>query len=106
MRAARERRLTEHESQHRIDEIRQARGEENRADASGAPVRRAGRSPQMLHRCCMHEMELISVRWNYPRLGPVVVRLTDTDRVVGVSALLSAALTPTLALCVNFGRQL
>ena len=55
VRAARERRLTEHESQHRIDEIRQARGEENRADASGAPVRRAGRSPQML--CCMHEME-------------------------------------------------
>ena len=41
VRAARERRLTEHESQHRIDEIRQARGEENRADASGAPVRRA-----------------------------------------------------------------
>ena len=44
VRAARERRLTEHESQHRIDEIRQARGEENRADASGAPVRRAGSS--------------------------------------------------------------
>ena len=31
----------------------------------------------------MHEMEFISVRWNYPRLGPVVVRLTDTDRVRG-----------------------
>ena len=67
VRAARERRLTEHESQHRIDEIRQARGEENRADASGAPVRR-GREISTDAAC---------MRWNYPRLGPAEGCLLD-----------------------------